>query len=133
MNMVNKTEINKAFVTRHFEATNRREVETIAGNMRPDLLDHELVGDHKHDLQEGTNRFKALVAQIPDLSVNVRDILADDDKVVVRALWSGTQKETQKVVEFHGFVQFRIVEGKITERWATVTPLAEMSDETKHW
>jgi predicted ester cyclase len=131
--MVNTTEMNREFVRRHFEATNRREVETVVGNMRSDLVDHEIVGDHLRDLQEGAERLKTLVAQIPDLAVDVRDILADQDKVVVRAVWSGTQKDTQRRVEFHGFVQFRIAGGKIAERWATVTQLAEVSDQVEHW
>jgi predicted ester cyclase len=130
---VNQTELNRDFVKRHFEATNRREVETVARNMRPDLVDHELVGNHQHDLQEGAERLKALIAQVPDLSVDVRDIVADNDKVVVRAVWSGKQKETQHPVEFHGFVQFRVADGKIAERWATVTQLAVVSDHLKGW
>jgi predicted ester cyclase len=129
----NTTQVNRDFVRRHFEAINRREMEAVVGDINPDLIDHELLGDHLHDLQEGSERLKSVIAQIPDLSVEVRDILADNDKVVVRGVWSGTEKETQRHVEFHGFVQFRIAEGKIVERWATVTQLAEVSDHVSTW
>ena len=38
---------NKEPVKRHFEAVNRREVQTVLGNMRPDVYDHELQGDYE--------------------------------------------------------------------------------------
>ena len=53
--------------------------------MRPDLYDHELPGDHKNDLQEGAQRLQELMKQVPDLTVDVRDVIADGDKVVVRS------------------------------------------------
>jgi hypothetical protein len=37
---------------------------------------------------------------------------------------------SQSKVEFHGFVQWRIVDGKFAERWATVTPIAEIPEGT---
>jgi predicted ester cyclase len=71
--------------------------------------------------------------QVPDLTVDVRDVIADGDKVAVRAVWLGTDAVSQRKVEFHGFVQWRIVEGKFAERWATVTPLAELSESMNIW
>ena len=115
---MDQTRRNREFVKRHFEAVNRREVQTALGNMRPDLYDHELRGDHTNDLQEGAQRLQVLMKQVPDLIVDVRDVIADGDKVVVRAVWSGTDAVSQKKVEFHGFVQWRIVDGKFAERWA---------------
>jgi ketosteroid isomerase-like protein len=130
---MDQTSINREFVKRHFEAVNRRDVPTVLGNMRPDLYDHELQGDHKNDLQEGAQRLQVLMKQVPDLTVNVRDVIADWDKVVVRAVWLGTDAVSQRKVEFHGFVQWRIVEGKFAERWATVTPLAELPEGMNVW
>jgi predicted ester cyclase len=71
--------------------------------------------------------------QIPDLTVDVRDVIADGDRVVVRAVWFGTDAVSQRKVEFHGFVQWRIVEGKLAERWATVTPISEFQEGMKVW
>jgi ketosteroid isomerase-like protein len=130
---MDQTSINREFVKRHFEAVNRRDVPTVLGNMRPDLYDHELPGDHKNDLQEGAQRLQVLMKQVPDLTVDLRDVIADGDKVVVRAVWFGTDAASQRKVEFHGFVQWRIVEGKFAERWATVTPLAELSEGINVW
>jgi predicted ester cyclase len=71
--------------------------------------------------------------QVPDLTVDVRDVIANEDKVVVRAVWLGTDAVRQRKVEFHGFVQWRIVEGKFAERWATVTQLAEIPEGSSVW
>ena len=132
---MDQTSINREFVKRHFEAVNRREVQTLLGNMRPDLYDHELEGDHGNDLEEGAQRLQVLLKQIPDLTVDVRDIIADGDQVVVRAVWSGTNAVNQRKVEFDGFVLWRIVDGKFAERWATVTPIVEIPEGTTtlHW
>ena len=86
-----------------------------------------------NDLQEGAQRLQVLMKHIPDLTIDVRDVIADGDKVVVRAVWSGTDAVSQKKVEFHGFVQWRIVDGKFAERWATVTPIAEIPEGANVW
>lgn len=127
------TKVNKEFVIRHFEAVNCRDLKTVVGNMLPDLYDHELHGDHKQDLQEGGQRLRELMQRVPDLTVELRDAIADGAKVVVRAVWSGTEAASKQKVEFHGFVQWSIVDGKLAERWATVTPLAQYSDDVAAW
>jgi ketosteroid isomerase-like protein len=96
---MDQTSINREFVKRHFEAVNRRDVQTVFGNMRPDLYDHELEGDHKNDLEEGTQRLQVLMNQVPDLAVDVRDVIADGDNVVVRAVWLGTDAVSRRRVE----------------------------------
>jgi len=130
---MDQTSTNREFVKRHFEALNRRDVQTVIGNMRPDLYDHELQGDHENDLRDGAERLQVLMKQIPDLTVDVRDVIADGDKVVVRAVWLGTDAVSQRKLEFHGFVQWRIVDGKFAERWATVTPSANLSNDVNSW
>lgn len=72
---MDQTSTNREFVKRHFEAVNRREVPTLLGNMRPDLYDHELEGDHANDLQEGAQRLQVLLKQVPDLTVDVLDVI----------------------------------------------------------
>jgi hypothetical protein len=36
-------------------------------------------------------------------------------------------------MEFHGFVEWRIADGKFVERWATVMPLAEVKSQLETW
>jgi ketosteroid isomerase-like protein len=130
---MDQTSTNREFVKRHFESVNRRDVQAVLGNMRPDLYDHELQGDHNNDLRDGAQRLQVLMKQVPDLTVDVRDVIADGDRVVVRAVWSGTEAANQRKVEFHGFVQWRIADGKFAERWATVTPIVEISEGANVW
>jgi len=86
-----------------------------------------------NDLQEGAQRLQVLMKHIPDLTIDVRDVIADGDKVVVRAVWSGTETVSQREVEFHGLVQWRIVDGKFAERWAPLTPIAELPQAANVW
>jgi ketosteroid isomerase-like protein len=81
---MDQASINREFVKHHFEAVNRRDVQTVLGNMRSDLYDHELQGNHKNDVQEGAQRLQVLMKQVPDLTVDVRDVIADGDRVIVR-------------------------------------------------
>jgi hypothetical protein len=65
---------NKEFVIRHFEAINRQDVQTVVGNMLPALYDHELNGDHKHDIVEGAKRLQALMQRIPQKLIPGRSL-----------------------------------------------------------
>lgn len=69
----------------------------------------------------------------PDLRVEVRDAVAEGDRVIVRNVWTGTHAETGKRLEFHGFVMWRIAGGKIAERWAAVTPPREIAGAALDW
>ena len=78
--------------------------------------------------KRGAKRLWSLMQRIPDLSVEIRDVIAQENTVVVRGVWSGTEVHTGRKLEFHGFVQWRFRDGKLAERWASVTPLAEVSE-----
>jgi predicted ester cyclase len=56
--------------------------------------------------------------RFPDLHVSIEDMIAEDDKVVVRNHWTATDSESGKRIEFRGIVIWRIAERKIVERWA---------------
>ncbi len=75
----------------------------------------------------------AMLNAIPDLAVEIRDAVAEGDKVVVRNVWTGTNAATGLRSEFHGFVLWRIADGKIVERWATVTPFHELVAAALDW
>jgi predicted ester cyclase len=50
------------------------------------------------------------------------DLIAEDDKVVVRNRWTGTEAGTGKKFEFSGIVIWRIAHRQLVERWAYLTP-----------
>jgi predicted ester cyclase len=56
--------------------------------------------------------------RFPDLHVEIEDMVAEDDKVVVRNRWTATDSQNGKRLAFRGIVIWRIAQRKIVERWA---------------
>jgi predicted ester cyclase len=89
----------------------------------------------RHDLNEGTDTWMTIADQqkrlsdlfhaFPDFYYTIGDIIAEGDKVVVRAVWHGTQKNTFMKIEPLGnridsvseIIFYRLEKGKIVERW----------------
>jgi predicted ester cyclase len=44
---------------------------------------------------------------------------------MVRNIWTATDRTTGHRIGFRGFVLWRFANGKIVERWATLTPPGE--------
>lgn len=73
-----------------------------------------------------------LQAAFPDLRVKIEDIVAEGDRVAVRATWCATHRgvlqmlpvpASNRAVSFTGMVFWRVRDGKIVERWATIDRL----------
>jgi steroid delta-isomerase-like uncharacterized protein len=69
----------------------------------------------------------ALHDAFADLSVTLADMIAEGDRVAVRATWRGVHvgtfrglPPTGKNVVFTGMVFWRVRDGRIAERWAEV-------------
>jgi predicted ester cyclase len=67
----------------------------------------------------------ALRAVFPDIHFTLEDVLVDRDKVIVRWTCHGTHKgefrriaPTGTQVTFTGITIYRVVNGKIVERWS---------------
>ena len=56
--------------------------------------------------------------KFPDLHVTIEDMIAEDDRVVVRNHWTATDSQAGKKLEFRGIVIWRIAGRQIVERWA---------------
>jgi predicted ester cyclase len=127
-------EHNKKFVIRHFhELVNEKNVGVIAKNFLADFVDHEGPNGEPIGVEEGKARMAALAEHFPDLHVDLRDVIAEDDKVVVRRIWTGTDSKTRESVEFHCFVLWRIENGRFAERWATSTEPSVMNGSEIRW
>lgn len=125
---------NKQFVIQHFDDfVNKKDLDAIDRNMTADFLDHDGPGGKKIDRAGDKAMMAAMHKAFPDLKVEVQDAIAEGDKVMVRNIWTATQAQTGKRMEFHGFVLWRIQSGKIVERWATVTPLHELATAELQW
>jgi predicted SnoaL-like aldol condensation-catalyzing enzyme len=111
----------REFIRNHFEEfVNRKNVEIGNVNFAPNFVDHGA------DVPPGTPPGPAGAIQyvagalkrFPDLLVQIEDMIAEDDKVVVRNHWTATDSQTGKRLEFRGIVIWRIAARQIVERWA---------------
>jgi len=67
---------------------------------------------------------KGWLAVFPDWHINLLDVVAEEDKVVLRIRWTGTQAApvldlpvTGRVVEVDEMIVFRIAGGLVVEGW----------------
>jgi predicted ester cyclase len=117
----------KNFVRSHFDDfVNRQQSAVALKNFSDDFLDHDEPGGAAVGPLAAKNMMEAVYQRWPDLQVSVEDILAEGDKVMVRNIWTATDKSTGRRISFHGFVLWRFANRKIVERWATLTSPAEM-------
>jgi steroid delta-isomerase-like uncharacterized protein len=123
-------EQNKAIVRGIFEdGLNRGRVDAIAALTADNFVDHDIhvetgVPGGPEDMR------RALIAirkGFPDIHVTIEQIVGEGDTVVVRNTWRGTHRgefngiaATGWQVEIQGIVIWRIVDGKIAERWAVI-------------
>jgi predicted ester cyclase len=125
---------NRALVIGHFDDfVNRRDLGAIDRNVDAAFVDHDGPGGKVADRAADRAMMARMHAMFPDLHVEVRDCVAQDDRVVVRNVWTATKPDTGQRIEFHGFVMWRVAGGKITERWATVTPMQELAAANLEW
>jgi steroid delta-isomerase-like uncharacterized protein len=127
------TEANKRLVLDHLEAmVNRGDAETAKKQLAPDFVDHELPPNVPPGPAAAWRRREMLHEAFPDLHVEVEDIIAEHDRVAVRANWTGTHKgkvpfidgpPTNRRFVIKGMVFWRISNGRIAERWAAVDRL----------
>ncbi len=111
----------KEFIRNHFEEfVNRKNLHIGEVNFAPDFVDHG--ADVPPGLPPGPagaiQYVGAALKKVPDLQVSIEDLIAEDDKVVVRNHWTGTDAASKQRLEFSGIVIWRIANRRIVERWA---------------
>ena len=115
----------KEFVRNHFEEfVNRKNLNIGNANFAREFVDHGA------DVPPGTPPGPAGAMQyvggaykkFPDIHVDILDLIAEDDRVVVRNQWTGTEAASGIGYEFAGIVIWRIAHRQLVERWAYLTP-----------
>jgi steroid delta-isomerase-like uncharacterized protein len=128
---------NKATFKRLHEAMNSRDPETIAG-----IIDEVAAPDVKMATPlpidaTGAEALKQVWALLmnafPDLHVEVEDLIAEDDKIVIRNTVTGTHQgtflgvpPTGKLITYNEIFIFRFTNNQITETWGIVNTLTQM-------
>ena len=111
----------REFIRSHFEEfVNKKNVHIGKVNFAPNFVDHGA------DVPPGTPPgpagaiayVSAALKRFPDLHVTIEDMIAEDDKVVVRNHWTASDSQSGKKLEFRGIVIWRIAARLIVERWA---------------
>jgi len=115
----------KDFIRNHFEEfVNRKNLGIGDVNFAAEFVDHGAdVPPGLAPGREGAIQYvSAALKKVPDLHVTIEDIIAEDDKVVVRNHWTGTDATSKQRLEFRGIVIWRIANRQILERWAYLEP-----------
>ena len=115
----------KQFVRNHFEEfVNRKNVAIGEVNFAPEFVDHG--ADVPPNMPPGPRGAMAYVGgalkRFPDLHVNIKDLIAEGDKVVVRNTWTATDSQNGRRIRFRGIVIWRIEHRQLVERWAYLEP-----------
>lgn len=113
----------REFIREHFEEfVNKKNLQVGHVNFAPDFVDHG--SDVPLGIPAGPAGAIEYVGRalrrFPDLHVQIEDMIAEDDKVVVRNLWTATDSQTGQRLQFRGMVIWRIANKKIVERWANL-------------
>ena len=111
----------KEFIRNHFEEfVNRKNLRIGEANFVSSFVDHG--ADVPPGLPPGPlgaiQYVGAALKKVPDLRVSIEDLIAEDDKIVVRNHWTGTDGASKQRLEFSGIVIWRIANRQIVERWA---------------
>lgn len=127
------TEESKKLVLEHYEAfVHQQDAEAVRRQLAADFQDHEMPPGTPPG-PEAPLRLRALLhTAFPDLRIRIEDIVAEGDRVAVRASWTGTHRGplpmlpipvTNREFTFTGMVFWRVRDSKIVERWAIVDRL----------
>jgi len=76
-------------------------------------------------LEEAVEHVRQFLTAFPDVNVTIKDLIAEDDRVVARLVATATNTglfaglpATGKKVEIHSIRIYRIVDNKIVDTWA---------------
>src|ERR1700741_3690199 len=115
----------KEFVRNHFEEfVNRKNLKIGEVNFAPEFVDHG--ADVPPGLPPGPAGAMQYVGgaykTFPDIHVEILDLIAEDDRVVVRNHWTGTEAARGTKCQLSGLVIWRIANSQLAERWPYLTP-----------
>ena len=129
------TEQNKALARRMVEEIfNRGNTSKADEFLAPDFVEREELPPGIPRDREGVKQLTTIFrSAFPDFKVTIDDLVAEGDKVVIRATWSGTQKgefmgvpPTGKSISIGVIDIIRIAEGKYVEHWGIMDSMAMM-------
>jgi len=114
----------KSLVRRFYDGVGAGDLSVIDELVADDFVDHEDFPGLEPNKKGVKQFFAVLRSAFPDLRMEVREMLADDDLVSVRVIATGTHQadfmgmpSSGKRIEVQVFDVFRILGGQVTEHW----------------
>lgn len=128
------SEQNKALVRRYLDQVyNNGRSEVIVELIADDYVDHNAPSGLTPGAAGTRQVYDMYRTAIPDLRVEIHDLVAEDDLVVARATFTGTSRgplmgapATGKPVQFASMVIVRLCAGRFVERWEQMDLLGLM-------
>ncbi len=118
-----RLETNKAIVRDYYTELDRGNLEIMDEVLAPDLTFH-FPGSPPMDRQATMDFVKGAYSAFPDLQHTIEDLIAEDDRVVLRVTNRATHKGeflglpgTGKQVTITAIAIFRMADGKMAEIW----------------
>jgi len=121
------SEANKASVRRLYDSLNAGDVTALADTLADDVVEHEELPGLTPDKAGVIQFFKGCMASIEGFRMNVEEIIAEGDRVSVRAKVTGKHTGefmgipatgAQLSVDLADY--FRIEDGKVKEHWGVM-------------
>jgi steroid delta-isomerase-like uncharacterized protein len=126
-------EQNKQVVRQYFELLNLQDTEKMGQLVSSTNYSFHFPGMRPMDWKGDKEFITTINNGFPDLRNNIEDIVAEGDKVAVRFNVAATHKgefqgipATGKKLSFSGMAVFTILDGKVTEEWATADMMGLM-------
>ena len=125
-------EANKAMARQVIETFNSGDIESLR-----EWFTHDYVWHFSSTTTMNKEQFLAFTHSIkksfPDFVFTIEDIVAENDKVMMRLIATGTHKgvlqglaPTNKQFRIIGFGQYNLTHGKISEGWELLDELSEL-------
>uniref|UniRef100_UPI0034E05758 ester cyclase n=1 Tax=Streptomyces chartreusis TaxID=1969 RepID=UPI0034E05758 len=107
------------------DAWNRGELGGVTAHWSPDVVHHS--EERIVPNEEMVLRMESGLTAFPDVRLDVRSVLAEDDRVSMRISVTATHKgpfmdiaPTNRTVTWHTAEEFRFVDGKVVEHWDVI-------------
>jgi steroid delta-isomerase-like uncharacterized protein len=130
MNAVMTSETNKQTATRLYELLNGGQVEAAGELMTEDYEEHDPLPGQGDGREGAVTRFTMITSGLAP-TFTVEDVIAEDDRVVVRWTNAGTHvgeflgiPPTGRTFTIAGIDIYRVSEGRLAEHWHVIDQLA---------
>lgn len=116
------------------ELFDKKDIAALDRYCTADFVDHNPPdGGKGGNINEAKKSFQAFFRGLPDAQAKISEMIAEGDRIYVRATFSGTHRgefmglsPSGKRVSYEVWHTFRLSDGKIAEHWALIDPLALM-------